>query len=432
MKKLAVLLTIAATTTLLVACGSAAKETIRAGESGAVLKSQDSSSVIPYALHGVPVPGPAGPAGAAGAAGPVFFEGFDKDQSTATSWMLNSAAATSAPRPTARPMPAMAPSSKEMAPGQPGAPSSQLDTIQRQVISTASLTIEVKAVQAATSQVRAIAEGLGGFMEQLSSFGDAKNQQATMTIRVPQPQFFTAMERLEALGKVQNNNLGSEDVSSQFIDLKARLASALREEQSLLSLLGKANTVTEILTIERELSRVRSEIERLQGQLNFLERRVELATITVSLFPPQAELVQPPSGSLNVEVSDVTSKVAEVRSLMATLGGKVDGVTLLIREEQQTAKVSLRVFDDKFDLAITSLEGLGEVTHKQLQQGASTTVLEKDRPEHPNAPIFLTLIKPVEESKAWLWWAIGGPIGGVALVALLVVLVYRAGSRRRV
>ena len=52
--------------------------------------------------------------------------------------------------------------------------------------------------------------------------------------------------------------------------------------------------MSEILTIERELSRIRSDIERAQGQLNFLERRVDLSTITVSLFPPDAEVAEPP------------------------------------------------------------------------------------------------------------------------------------------
>ena len=85
---------------------------------------------------------------------------------------------------------------------------------------------------------------------------------------------------------MQSKNLGSEDVSEWSIDMQARLKSSLREEESLLSLLGRTSTVSEVLTIERELTRVRSDIERFQGQLNFLERRIDLATITVSLLSP--------------------------------------------------------------------------------------------------------------------------------------------------
>tara|TARA_Y100000758_G_scaffold286768_1_gene237733 strand:+ start:242 stop:586 length:345 start_codon:yes stop_codon:yes gene_type:complete len=107
---------------------------------------------------------------------------------------------------------------------------------------------------------------------------------------VPQAQFSSAVEQIELVGKVQSKNLGSEDVSERFIDLQARLKSSLREEESLLSLLGRTSTVSEVLAIERELTRVRSDIERFQGQLNFLERRIDLATITVSLSSPIGHL----------------------------------------------------------------------------------------------------------------------------------------------
>ncbi|MBM3943649.1 MAG: DUF4349 domain-containing protein [SAR202 cluster bacterium] len=342
------------------------------------------------------------------------------------------------PAPTPAPYPpqvlnkdlaAPAPTGAEL-PEQP----SRLDAMQRQVISIASLSLEVEMVQAAATQVRTIAESLGGFVEQMSSFGDAKNQQATITIRVPQPQFFSALERLEALGKVQSRNLGSEDVSNQFIDLKARLASAQRQEQSLLSLLQKASTVTEILTIERELTRIRSEIERLQGQLNFLERRVELATITVSLFPPQQEVTQPPAATLVVETSDVAGKVDEVKNLVSTLKGKVDRAFISVRDEQERAELSLRVFSADFDQAVSALERLGKVKVKELQQGQTTKDGVKEKPEQPDAYIQLSLLEPVKADKPWLWWAIGGgAAGGVALIAVLIALfivTYRAGKRR--
>ena len=103
---------------------------------------------------------------------------------------------------------------------------------------------------------------------------------------MPQAQFSSAVEQIELVGKVQSKNLGSEDVSERFIDLQARLKSSLREDESLLSLLDRTSTVIEVLAIERELTRVRLDIERLQGQLNFLERRIDLATITVSLSSP--------------------------------------------------------------------------------------------------------------------------------------------------
>ena len=304
---------------------------------------------------------------------------------------------------------------------------SQLETVQRQVISTAFISIEVEVVQAAVTQVRGIAEGLGGFVEQLSSSGSADRQQATMTIRVPQEQFFTAMDRIQALGEVQSQNLGSEDVSERFIDLEARLQSALRQEKSLLSLLDKADRVSDILTIERELSRVRSDIERFQGQLNFLERRVDLATITVSLFQPGEKIVEPPSASLTVEVSDVTGSVSKVKALVSTRDGVVDNVFLSVQDGKESAIMSLRVFTKDFDQSVGSIEKEGNLQSKELREGTEPKNGAAKPNKEPDARIGVSFVE--KEQKLPVVLIIG--IGLVALLGLLFYLTYRAGRRRR-
>ncbi len=299
------------------------------------------------------------------------------------------AQATPAPMAVA-PSPSVAPGEE---PGTGGGESS-LQLAQRRVISTASITIEVEEVQVASVEVRRIAENLGGFVEHLSSSGGASSQRASITIRVPQDRFFTAVERLMALGEVQNQNQGSEDVSSQFIDLEAQLHSAQRREKSLLSLLEKAEKLSDILTLEGQLNRVRTEIERLQGQLNFLERRVELATISVFLNPPSVTLQQPPSGSLAIESANVTGRVAELRSKISSVGGKVDRVFLSERGKRERAEISLRVYPEDFAQTVEFLEGLGAVLSKELRESSSVDGTEHDRPEEPNARIELILSMP--------------------------------------
>ena len=64
-----------------------------------------------------------------------------------------------------------------------------------------------------------------------------------MTVRVPQEESFSVFEQIKSLGKVQNEDAGTEDVTEQFIDLEARLTNAQREELSLLLLLERADTV---------------------------------------------------------------------------------------------------------------------------------------------------------------------------------------------
>ena len=307
-----------------------------------------------------------------------------------------------------------------------------LDVAQRQVISQASVSMEVAEVPAAVAQVRAIAESLGGFVGQLSSSGGPERQQSTMTIRVPQAEFFTTLEHIKSLGKVRSENIGSEDVTERFIDLEARLRSALREEESLLSLLDKANQVSEILAIERELSRIRSDIERDQGQLNFLERRVDLSTITVSLFPPDAEVAEPPSGSLTIEVSDVSRSVEEIKTLVSRVGGELDRVFVAMRDGEESSEVTLRVFSKNFEQVLSSVEAKGKVRAKEVRETTAPMEGKATSPEEPDARIDISFVEK-ESSVVGRIIAIAAPVGGVALVALLGLLfyvAYRAGRHR--
>jgi len=300
-----------------------------------------------------------------------------------------------------------------------GASSQDLEAAERKVISTAFLSIEVDLVDAATAQVRDIADNLGGFLENLSSSGVDEGQQANMTVRVPQPQFSTAVDRIELVGKVQSKNLGSEDVSERFIDLQARLKSSLREEESLLSLLGRTNTVSEVLTIERELTRVRSNIERFQGQLNFLERRIDLATITVSLTSPHRSSGEPPSASIRIEVNGVTDHVEAVKSLVASSGGVVDAVLVSLRENKESAVMTVHVFSDDFNSTIAFLESQGKVRSKDLEEGKPGDDGAKDPEEKPRARIDLTFVKDTNSVNIGLMVAIAAPIGALALGVIL-------------
>ena len=184
------------------------------------------------------------------------------------------------------------------------------------------------------------------------------------------------------------------------------------------------------MTIERELSRIRSDIERFQGQLNFLERRVDLATITVFLFPPTERVAQPPSGSLTVESSEVSARVTEIKNKVASLEGMIDRAFLSVRDGRERADISLRVFPEDFDETMKFLEDTGVVRSKEVREGAAPREGEAARPKEPNAGISISLLEPEESSNTGLIIAIAAPIGGILLAALLGFVSYRIGRRR--
>lgn len=308
----------------------------------------------------------------------------------------------------------------------------QLEVAQRQIISQGSVSVEVEGVPSATDQVRVIAESFGGFVEQLTSQGVEERQQSTMTIRVPQPEFFAVFNRIKLLGKVLNENAGSEDVTERFIDLEARLNSAEREEQSLLSLLERAEKVSEILTIERELSRIRTELEQVQGQLNFLERRVDLATIIVALYPPAFRGSEPPSATLTLEVGNVSQRVEEVKALVAAAGGELDQVYTSVQDGTERAILTARVFAKDFDRVLSAIEAQGKVKGKEVREGTTYTDSTLPDDEAPDSRIDLS-INEQEPSNTSRWITIGAPVGGVALAIILGFLfyaTYRTGQRR--
>lgn len=319
-------------------------------------------------------------------------EGFATSESSANdSAVFNQSAGSSgfavgAPAPAAT----VAPQAPSLGDDSKFAGERSLQFAERMVISTGSISVEVEVVQASVQGVQAIAEGLGGFVEQLSSFGVDDRQRASMTIRVPQAEFTTALERIRLLGDVQSENIGSDDVSEQFIDLEARLKSSLRQEESLLSLLGRAQNVSDILTIEREHSRVRSDIERFQGQLNFLERRVDLSTIYIELFPPDEEGYQAPSLSENIAVADVEGRLEAIKALVAGLNGKLDRVSYSESNGVQRADLTIRVFAADFDTAIASIESKGEIVFKEVQEGAGEPP-PTEPGDKPDARISLVL-----------------------------------------
>ena len=336
----------------------------------------------------------------------------------------NNAAAIATPAP-------MAPGSQMPAPeGGEGSGKDTLQTVGRKVISIARVSIEVEAVEPSVGQIRAIAESVGGFVEQLSSSGGSENPRAELTVRVPQDQFEPALGRIEGLGDVESRNLGSEDVTEQFIDLSARLRSSKREEESLLALLERSSTVTEILTVERELARVRSDIERAQGQLNFLERRVDLATIHVSLFPPGARPTNPPVASYRLDVSDVPERVARLKDFVAGLGGEIDQVYLATYEHEERAEVAFRVFVQDFDRTAEFIEDQGDVRFRELREGINPKE-GAPRAKRPNARVEVTYMdRPF--SVNWLAPVIiiVVVLALAGVVAYLMRLTYRRGRTR--
>jgi hypothetical protein len=111
-------------------------------------------------------------------------------------------------------------------------------------------------------------------------------QSASLTLKVPAGDFDAAMERLRALGTPVQEQVSTQEVTEEYVDLEAQARSLEAVEAQYLRLLEKAQRVEEILPLQQRVTEVRTQIDRLRGRMNLLQRRADLSTITVSLTLP--------------------------------------------------------------------------------------------------------------------------------------------------
>jgi hypothetical protein len=156
------------------------------------------------------------------------------------------------------------------------------------VIRTGNASVEVDSLEPAMDALRRLAQRVGGFVGNSTvQSGREQLRQATMEIKVPAARFDELTNGLPPLGRVEFVNVSAEDVGEEFVDLTARVANSRRLEERLIDLLGsRTGRLQDVLAVERELARVRQEIERQEGRLRYLKSRVALSTLSVTVHEP--------------------------------------------------------------------------------------------------------------------------------------------------
>ena len=156
------------------------------------------------------------------------------------------------------------------------------------VIRTGQASVQVDSLDLAVARVRQLAERVGGTIAN-SSLQSGRDQvrAATLEIRVAAPRFDELVAGLAPFGKVETVNVTAEDVGEEFVDLSARVVNARRLEARLIELLAtRTGKLSDVLTVERELARVREEIERYEGRLRYLQARSAVSTLAVTVHEP--------------------------------------------------------------------------------------------------------------------------------------------------
>lgn len=172
------------------------------------------------------------------------------------------------------------------------------------IIYSADATVETTEFEQTLEKLEALVRQFGGFIESSSvngsnyysqSRGYAGDRSAHYTIRIPCERFQELMGSLSTLGNVPYTYTYTENITSQYYDVQARLTAYETQETRLLEMMELAETVSDLIEIESRLGELRYQIESLQSTLNNWDRRVSYSTVTVNVnevtvFTPEAKL----------------------------------------------------------------------------------------------------------------------------------------------
>ena len=168
-------------------------------------------------------------------------------------------------------------------------------TVGPRVIKTADLSLEVprKGFRASVQDSIDVAQDNGGFVLATEVSGDRK-MRGTVVLRIPAENFELALGALKGLGELKSETVSGQDVTEEFVDLEARLRNLEAQEVVLLRLMDRAQTVVATIKVQRELSGVQLEVERLRGRLRFLEDQTAFGTIRMDLLQAGVSPAQKP------------------------------------------------------------------------------------------------------------------------------------------
>jgi hypothetical protein len=163
----------------------------------------------------------------------------------------------------------------------------------RKIVRNGTLTLEVADLVNALASVRAETTAAGGYVTNESQGRDEyRVRQGSITCRIPAEKLDATLATLQALGKVQSVSVTADDITEQYFNLEIRLRNQQQLETRLLKLLDQpGNKVADLIDVEREVARVRSEIDELEGRKRFWDSQVAFSTVSVELHEPRPAIV---------------------------------------------------------------------------------------------------------------------------------------------
>jgi hypothetical protein len=257
--------------------------------------------------------------------------------------------------------------------GNPGQSTPAGPTDSRKLIRNASVELEVASFDQAAQKITGFAAEDGGYVATTTSEKQANGKlSGEIVVKVLPDNLDRFLGKLRGLGELKNQTLGTEDVTKQYFDTESRLKNQRAMEQRLLEILKKkSEDINDLLQVEKELGRVREQIEQMQGELKFMDAQVQFATVTITLAEKDMNI---PAAFLLKERAQLalfTSEVEKTYNDIKALASPKVQITNATLDRDSTGRVSARVSmliaPEESEAVIGKTKAMGRVQNFQVQ-----------------------------------------------------------------
>ena len=262
----------------------------------------------------------------------------------------------------------------------------------RRIIKNSTLDYEVDSFDAAYKSIHDIVAKEGGFIASSSRQKLANGKiRGYIVVRVPSEKFNLTILAMAGLGELKNQAVTSQDITKKYVDLTSRLKSKKTLETRLLKMIedGKGE-LKDLISIEKELGKVRSEIETMQGEINYYNNLISLSTVTINLTEKNIEkpfeYVQTLQSNIGVTVADADAAYQKAHDIVREHGGRImDANMKRFRDDQAAGLIRISIEAGKFPAVREALKQLGAVTADTVER--TQTASGGSRVPAPDAPV---------------------------------------------
>ncbi len=281
------------------------------------------------------------------------------------------------------------------------------ELVNRKLIRNATVELEIVSFDDAVQKITAFAKEERGYVATTDSQKQANGKlRGQVVVKVLPENLDRFLQKIRGLGELKNQTLGTEDVTKAYFDTDARLKNARVMEQRLVDMMKtKTGKVSDLLQVEKELGRVREEIEKMQGELKYWDSQVQFATVTISLVEkdmeePAAFLIKERS-QLALYAPDVEKIYNDIKALASS---KVQITNAQLNRDYSgriSATMSMLIAPEESEAVIGRVKSFGRVENFQTQteriaQGG-TGMAENAKTKRDKVELNITISREEQE-----------------------------------